>query len=362
LPSEPRSKLPTELPTELRNVRKKLLRWYDKEARDLPWRESQDAYGVWVSEIMLQQTRVSAVIPYYERFLKAFPTLESLAKAESDAVMAQWSGLGYYRRARMLHSGVREVMERYGGQVPDDADGLRSLSGIGRYTAGAIASIAFGREEPLVDGNVGRVFARYFGIETPIGRTDTEKQFWTIATELVRGKRPGDLNQSIMELGATVCMPKVTECKTCPLRAGCFAYAEDRVSELPIPKAKTKVKKERWVAVVPVSGRGKERKIWMTRREGKLFGGLWSVPMGVGKTIEDAKSIMQEVGVQARFAGREPKQIEHVLSHRHLYVDVYRAIGAKGKESDAMQSVTEQQLDSRGVAQLTRKIISAGLG
>src|SRR5262245_37199774 len=168
-------------------VRKSLVRWYQKSARNLPWRNSRDPYAVWVSEVMLQQTRVETVIPYYTRFLTRFPTPLALAHATVDEVLAYWSGLGYYRRARLLHAGVQEVVATYGGKVPEDPEARRSLPGIGRYTAGAIGSIAFDRAEPIVDGNVARVLSRLFLIETPLGSTEAEHTLWARAGELVQG-------------------------------------------------------------------------------------------------------------------------------------------------------------------------------
>ena len=174
----------------MERLQSKLLRWYDREARELPWRGTRDPYAVWVSEIMLQQTRVDTVIPYYERFLGRFPTARALAEADEDAVLSHWSGLGYYRRARLLHAGVREVVERYGGEVPEDPDARRALPGIGRYTAGAIGSIAFGRPEAIVDGNVTRVLARLRAIDLPVGTTPMTKRLWLEAEALVPNERP----------------------------------------------------------------------------------------------------------------------------------------------------------------------------
>ena len=185
-----------------------LLGRFDESARALPWRETRDPYAVWVSEIMLQQTRVETVVPYYERFLARFPTPYSLAEADEDTVLAHWSGLGYYRRARLLHAGVREVVAQYGGAVPEDAEARLALPGVGRYTAGAIGSIAFDKPEPVVDGNVTRVLARLLRIDTPVGTTRTPKRLWEEAERLVPTERPGDFNQALMELGATVCTPR----------------------------------------------------------------------------------------------------------------------------------------------------------
>ncbi|MBZ0116093.1 MAG: A/G-specific adenine glycosylase, partial [Sandaracinaceae bacterium] len=215
--------------------RTKLLAWYDASKRALPWRETRDPYSVWVSEVMLQQTRVETVVPYYLRFMERFPDPASLASAQDDEVMSHWSGLGYYRRARLLIAGVREVVERYGGAIPESAEARLSLPGVGRYTAGAIGSIAFDKEEPIVDGNVARVLARLHGIEDAIGSKNADKQFWLRAEELVRGERPGDLNQALMELGATVCTPRNPDCARCPIREGCAARETDRQHSLPVP-------------------------------------------------------------------------------------------------------------------------------
>lgn len=260
-------------------IRRKLLGWYDDASRDLPWRHTRDPYAVWVSEVMLQQTRVDTVIPYYERFLARFPTLHALAEADEDAVLSHWSGLGYYRRARLLHAGVREVVAQYGGAVPEDADARRSLPGVGRYTAGAIGSIAFGREEPVVDGNVTRVLARLMRIKTPVGASVTTERLWEEAARLVLGERPGDLNQALMELGATICTPKQPRCDACPVSDTCRAHVTREVDEIPVPRARKAPKEVKLAAVVATRGRGTERKVWLVKGERALFGGLWGVPM-----------------------------------------------------------------------------------
>ena len=212
-------------------MRADLLRWYRKHKRDLPWRRTKDPYAIWVSEAMLQQTTVAAVIPYWEKFLKRFPNLESLAHASEEEVLAQWTGLGYYRRARALREGAIAVMERHSGRLPSEREDLLALPGIGPYTAGAIASVAFGRAEPIVDGNVKRVFARLFAIKgegAPI-----ERRYWKIAKELVEGPDPGDLNQAVMELGATICTPRSPDCAHCPLAKSCKARARGNPEAFP---------------------------------------------------------------------------------------------------------------------------------
>jgi A/G-specific adenine glycosylase len=198
-----------------RTLQARLLRWYDAHARDLPWRRTRDPYRIWVSEIMLQQTRVAAVVERYREFLRRFPALADLARAREEQVLAAWSGLGYYRRARSLHQAARQVMAAHGGTIPRTAADLQQLPGIGRYTAAAIASIAFDEPIAVVDGNVERVLARLRG------RTLTAAQSWQAAQELVSSKRPGDFNQAMMELGATLCTPAAPACPACPLRLQC---------------------------------------------------------------------------------------------------------------------------------------------
>ena len=216
-----------------------MIRLYSKAKRDLPWRRTSDPYAIWLSEAMLQQTRVETVIDYWTRFLVRFPDVASLASAEEEEVVALWSGLGYYRRARQLHAAAREVVDRFGGEFPRDAKTLQELPGIGRYTAGAVASIAFDAQEPLVDGNVARVFCRLFGFDGEPHSKALETSLWDKATELVPKKRAGDWNQALMELGATICASTNPSCDICPLKADCVALQTNRVDEL--PRAKRKV-------------------------------------------------------------------------------------------------------------------------
>lgn len=201
--------------TERQRFRRLLLRWFDLHKRDLPWRQDRDPYRIWLSEIMLQQTRVNAVTDYYQNFLRRFPTIETLASAPESAVLAAWSGLGYYRRARMLHAAAKTIVREYKGELPKTAEGLRTLPGIGRYTAAAIASIAFHQPVALVDGNVERVLQRVHG------RTLAGEALWRAAAELLAQRRPGDFNQAMMELGATVCLAQQPRCLLCPVAKLC---------------------------------------------------------------------------------------------------------------------------------------------
>jgi A/G-specific adenine glycosylase len=217
-------------------IQKRLLRWFDRHARKLPWRSAaarRDPYRIWVSEIMLQQTLVVTVIPYYQRWLRLFPNVRALAKTKPTAVLRAWEGLGYYNRARNLHAAAREVVRRHGGRLPVTRDGLLALPGIGRYTAGAILSIAFGLPEPVVDGNVARVLARLFGIRRNVKSAAGQARLWKLAGALIPAKRPGAFNESLMELGATVCTPQHPRCEQCPLRRLCVALRRGEVTRFP---------------------------------------------------------------------------------------------------------------------------------
>jgi A/G-specific adenine glycosylase len=294
----------------------RLLAWFDVHKRALPWRASRDAYGVWLSEIMLQQTRVETVIPYYLRFLERFPTVDRLASASLDEVLGMWSGLGYYRRARALHAAAREVSERHGGAFPSTAAGLRTLPGVGAYTAGAIASIAHGERTPLVDGNVARVLSRLRGLEHPLGSTASERALWTIAEQLVPHVRPGDFNQALMELGATLCTKDAPRCAQCPLAAECVARALGRQAELPVPKRRKEATRVRLVAAVVRDERG----LLLGRRPlAGLFGGLWEPPMVEG-SARTAKTRFASAGISL---GSKLGAFEHLLTHRRLAIVVH---------------------------------------
>ncbi len=253
-----------------------LLGWYRAHRRDLPWRETRDPYAIWLSEAMLQQTRVETVVPYWRRFLERFPRVADLAAADEDEVLALWSGLGYYRRARALHAAARAVVERHGGELPDSADELRTLPGVGDYTAGAVASIAFDRPAPLVDGNVARVFCRLLAIEGDPASGPVRRRLWEEAARLVpRAGGAGDWNQGLMELGATVCTPREPDCGVCPVAFACRARAEGRTDRLPTPAARrAAVPVELEIAIVLARGR-----VLLERRPpGGRMAGMWQLP------------------------------------------------------------------------------------
>jgi len=252
------------------SFRTQLLVWYDEHARDLPWRESHDPYRIWLSEIMLQQTRVAAVIAHYHEFLRRFPTVQKLAQARESSVLAAWSGLGYYRRARMLHAAAKLIARERDGKFPQTAEGLRVLPGVGRYTAAAIASIAFGEPVAVVDGNVERVLQRF------LGRPLAGEEFWQEAEALLDRARPGDFNQALMELGATVCTPRAPACLTCPVVDLCATRGE----LTGVAKAPRQKKREIHYALDHRVDRSREGKVFLVQRpsDSRLMARMWELP------------------------------------------------------------------------------------
>jgi A/G-specific adenine glycosylase len=336
-----------------------LLRWYEAERRDLPWRRTRDPYAIWVSEIMLQQTRVDTVIPYYERFLARFPTAMALAEAPEDDVLAMWSGLGYYRRARLLHAGARAVAER-GGAVPTNREGLLAVPGIGRYTAGAVASIAFAEPVGLVDGNVARVLSRVFLVEDDMRKAGMRKAE-AIADAIVAERDPGSWNQALMELGATICTPQKPLCARCPIAESCRARAEGRQDELPVLAPKKKPEARRVQALVATRG---EHVLLLRRKRDLLFGGLWEPPCLEG-ALAARKDLARRFGVKdAKPSGK----VTHVLSHRKLTIDVARGSAAEDAvhavlpdDYDAARFVAPKTFETLGIATLARKILAAAM-
>jgi A/G-specific adenine glycosylase len=348
-------------------LRARMHAWFDKVRGDrgLPWRETTDPYAVWLSEVMLQQTRAPTAIPYYRRFLAAFPTVVDLAEAHEDQVLSLWSGLGYYRRARMLHAAARQVVTEWGGQFPGEADQLRRLRGIGAYTAGAVASIAFGRPAALVDGNVERVLSRLFAVRDDVRSAAGRARIWKIAEELIATGEghPGDWNQALMELGATVCVP-APRCDGCPVSAYCAGRAAGIERQLPVLPPKRKPPVTPRTALVLVS-RGE---VLLARRRAEvLFGGLWEPP-GTEGGAESLQALSERLGVDPGSlvaAGR----VVHVLTHRRFVVDVARgALPRKrrwplpGPEYDAISVVPVAGLGSLAHASLTRKVLRVATG
>ncbi|TGA96466.1 A/G-specific adenine glycosylase [Sporolactobacillus shoreae] len=300
-------------PRQIRQFNHDLLKWFHEKGRSLPWRETNNPYYIWVSEIMLQQTQVNTVIPYYNRFISRFPTLHALAEAQEESVLKSWEGLGYYSRARNLQKGVREVAEKYNGQVPDDKDKLLSIHGIGPYTAGALLSIAFSEPEPAVDGNVMRVMSRIFLIDDDIAKAKAKKEFENVVQELIAEADPRAFNQSLMDLGAMICHPKNPECPECPVRNHCRAYDEGVQTEYPVKSGKAKPKTADY-AVLLISD--SEGKILIEQRpDSGLLAGLWQFPM-IGES-EGGKAAVQKL------AGEKIGQSVHLtkesFTHTHRF-------------------------------------------
>lgn len=295
-----------------------LLTWYDQQARDLPWRSDPAPYRVWMSEIMLQQTQVTTVLPYFARWMAQFPTITDLATAPLETVLKTWEGLGYYARARNLHKAAQVVVEEHNGIVPDTVEGLRALPGIGIYTAGAIASIAFGRKAAAVDGNLKRVFARLMAYETPINTPAAEKELWAIAETLLPDERAGDWNQGLMDLGATICLPRNPRCLLCPLRDECRANQLGLVHELPRKNARAPRPHYTVVAGV-IWNQAHDRLLIAQRPHDKMLGGLWEFPGGkleTGETLEAGlqRELREELAIEVE-VGEELTVVEHGYTH-----------------------------------------------
>ena len=345
-----------------------LLAWYVGARRAMPWRETRDPYAIWLSEVMLQQTRVETVIPYYLRFLRTYPTVHTLAEAPLDDVLTMWSGLGYYRRARMLHAAAQHVSRALAGAFPATAEGLRTIKGIGPYTAGAVASIAFGARAALVDGNVARVLARLFAIEDDVRAGAGLQRAWKIADAIVPAAEPGAWNQALMELGSTVCVPREPRCEVCPVREYCAAHARGIARDLPRMKPKPKPTLHARVAVVATL-RGDV--LLARRRVDGRFGGMWEPPMldadDARSESESAVALGVLLGVPLR--GAAPAgAVTHVLSHRRMEIQVLRArlghapgkaMPTAGGEYDAFACVAPDAFGARGLTRLARKVLAA---
>jgi A/G-specific adenine glycosylase len=308
---------------------------------------------------MLQQTQVDTVIPYYHRFLGRFPDIPALASAELPDVLAHWSGLGYYSRARNLHRAAQELLDRHGGQLPRSVEALRALPGFGRYTAGAVASIAFDLPAPLVDGNVARVLSRLHAVEGAPGDRAREAALWRWAEGWARGKRPGDVNQALMELGALVCRP-VPTCLLCPLRDGCVALRAGRVHELPPARVRAPRKPLSFVSAF-WERRGR---VLLGRREGRgLFGGLWELPSVQGEAEADdiTASLRQALGAAISLVG-QPVRVKRTLTHRDLTLHVFRvkARGAPRARSPYAELAwcTADEARCRGISTAMRRALA----
>ena len=329
-----------------------LLTWYQEHGRDLPWRQTHDPYAIWLSEIILQQTQVKQGWDYWERFMRRWPTVEALAAATEDEVLREWQGLGYYSRARNLHFAARQIVAM--GRFPDTLDAIRQLKGVGDYTAAAIASFAFGIPAAVVDGNVYRVLARHFGIDTPINTTEGKKLFATLAQELLPlTPSPSQYNQAIMDFGALQCTPQSPNCMACPLIETCQAFRDGKVSELPV-KLKTLKVTERHLIYIYVRCKGY---VAIRRRSaGDIWQGLWEPLLIENEQLTAGKWVSQVIVNSQLLA----KQVKHVLTHRVLYADFYLwEVETRPQLPDDYIWIKESELDDYAKPRLIEKLLTS---
>ncbi|HMA66870.1 MAG TPA: A/G-specific adenine glycosylase [Desulfosalsimonadaceae bacterium] len=313
-------------------VRGALLHWYGRNRRDLPWRRDKNPYRIWVSEVMLQQTRVETAIGYYRRFIDRFPDIATLAAADLQEVLKLWEGLGYYSRARNLHKSACRLAAENNGALPDEWGGLKSLPGVGDYIAAAVLSIAYGRPYPAVDANAARVFARLLEIAAPVNRAGSRKTFREAAAALLDADAPGDFNQAVMELGALVCKPRQPECRCCPLSRWCFARMHESVAEYPVREKSRPVPSFQMVIGVVIKD---DRLLIVQRPYEKMLGGLWEFPGGARRPGESAVSaclrhIRDSAGLAVTVETRL-KRIRHAYTHFKMVADVFLCRAGTGR-------------------------------
>lgn len=325
-----------------------LIHWFKEEQRDLPWRKDSDPYKVWVSEIMLQQTRVDTVIPYYERFLEKFPTIQAFAAANEEEILKIWEGLGYYSRVRNLHSAVKEVVEQYGGMVPTTPDQIAKLKGVGPYTAGAILSIAYGLPEPAVDGNVMRVLSRILLIREDIAKASTRKIFEAAVRELIDHKQPSYFNQALMELGALICTPTSPSCLLCPVREHCSAFNEGIQEQLPI---KTRKKNSKHVDLLVAVLKTADQRYLIRKRPSKgLLANLWEFPsVDINKFTHMRPELLgfleKELNGDIVLETGTFTKVDHVFSHLTWALYVFSGELIEGEIPKNYRLVTVEELE-----------------
>jgi len=340
--------LKTIAPSTVAAIRKNIVVWFTRSSRDLPWRNKPTPYRVWVAEIMAQQTRMNTVLPYYRRFLRRFPTLKKLADAEIDEVLTLWSGLGYYRRARAMHQTARLVIKQHNGRMPADVDALRKLPGIGRYTAGAIVSIAFNRPAPILDGNVTRVLTRILDIDAPIEKSATKNQLWQIAEQLVPDDNPRAFNEGLMELGALVCTPRSPVCLECPLKRLCRARRMGTIGDRPVTTAPVAVPRVDLIGLVSFRCDGS---LLLVQNEfDGLFGGLWQIPLLNRHKLPANYQSLKTIG-----------SITHILTHRRLHIRLIRVPIKRNsrllKSYRDVRWVRNNEVKEMALASLTQKVL-----
>ncbi|HEY6548946.1 MAG TPA: A/G-specific adenine glycosylase [Vicinamibacteria bacterium] len=339
--------------------RRALLAWYRRNRRDLPWRRTDDPYRIWLSEVMLQQTTVKTATPYYEAFLERFPTLAALAAANEEEVLARWSGLGYYHRARNLRRAASHIVERHRGRFPKTLEAALAVPGVGLYTASAVLSIAYGTPLPVVDGNVRRVLARLFALRGPEWTRDAA--FYNLADEVLDKEAPGDWNQAVMELGALVCVPRKPACPACPVRRSCQAFAQGLVLELPEARAR-RAPQDVTVAAALVEKAG--RLLLVRRAEDRLLGRMWEVPQTSleSRGLPDlVPELRERYGLEVE-PGALRVRARHAITFRRIRVEGYSARLRKRppEDEERYRWTTPQEVKAMPVSSMTRKLV-AGL-
>ncbi|HEX5481911.1 MAG TPA: A/G-specific adenine glycosylase [Terriglobia bacterium] len=336
-----------------------LLRWYHEHARSLPWRGTQDAYRIWISEVMLQQTQIATVIPYYERFLRAFPELKCLAAARFEKVAAQWSGLGYYRRARHLHLAAQKIMSDFEGKFPSDYGQARTLPGVGHYTACAVLSMAYRVPLAVLDGNVARVMARFYAVKGNLQDAEFRRFVDLKLRDLISTRKPGDFNHAMMELGQTLCLPLRPQCQACPLGSGCLARRTGSPEDYPEPRTRRAIERH-YLAVAIIR---KERKMALVRGlDDGLLNDLWNFPAAFGDSERQAAmnlklKLKAVTGARCRI-GAAAGVVRHGITFRSIRVSLHSAEIPHDCEG-SFRWLSSQSLDRAAVSQLARKIANA---
>jgi A/G-specific adenine glycosylase len=365
---------PDEQPVWLRSVRARLLRWYAAQKRDLPWRRTTDPYSVLVSEVMLVQTTVRAVIPFYERFLAQFPDVQTLAAASLDDVLKCWEGLGYYRRARQLHAAAQHIVTAFEGHFPRSADQLRVLPGVGPYIAGAVASIAFGERAPILEANSQRVLARLIALSQSLAEGSAKRRLWQVAAKLVPATRPGDFNQALMELGASVCLPRQPSCLICPLSSLCKARQDGLQQVIPNMEPRSSPLIGREAAILLFRS---DRVLLIQRPEGGLWERFWEFPTlhleganpasrpAVGPLVAGWTDSLKAITGWDTKVNPKSGEIRYTVTRHRMSLDVHRAEAVQPAEgvldSPRFRWLTLTELAGTLVSSPTRRVIKTNL-
>ena len=338
-------------------ARRSLLRWYRRRSRALPWRKSKDPYTVWVSEIMLQQTQIEAVIPYYQRFIREFPSVSRLAEAPLERVLELWSGLGYYRRARNLHQAALEIARNHSGEFPPEMEQALSLPGVGDYTARAVLSIAYNQPYAVLDGNVARVMARVLALRGNLHQPPFRRLIEENLEMLLSRRSPGNFNQAMMELGQTLCLPRSPRCPVCPLRQACRGFRSGRAASYPEPRPRRLA--EQWYLATAVIHRNQQVMLVRGLDDG-LLGDLWNFPSALGRSSKEAlkrlrEKLRSELGSAPRLGELEHK-LHHNITHRSIQVHVYEGIHSTANLRGGFRWFHSRSVGRAAVSQLARKI------